>query len=191
MKNVSKVLAAAVALLLLAACSGSAGDDVAAGGTATPASPTATPLSSSAEPVSSHPAEAGEPMLVTVAGYDYIDPTGPEVNACRIFSEDLILGCSVHRVTRLGEALFVQWQFNPDLVPPGSMMSGMATTFGQQNARVRNVAIAGEPVMIGTMPDGVTTIYAWEHEGVLDMLQSSQPRSAKDFVTQYVTELNA
>jgi hypothetical protein len=188
MIGVNRLLTALAAVLLVGACGGS-GDGAEAGGA--PANQPTTPIASTPTDVPSHAAESGEPTLVNVAGYEYLDPTGAITNACKLFSDEIMDSCSVHGVSRLGEGYIVLWGFNPDLVPPGTMVQGMTTTFEQQGAKAKSLVIAGEDVVRGTLPDGSTTLYAWEHDGVLGMVQSDRPDDAANFVTQYVTALNS
>jgi hypothetical protein len=187
MRTSTCMFGALLAAVVLGGCGGSNGDSQAGEGTSgAPVSPSNSVTASD----SGHTAEAGEPELIQVDGYKYTDPTGAEVNACKLFSDEIVEGCSVHGVSGLGMALLVEWQFNPDVVPPGTLVSSLNTTFAQQNATVKNLTITGEPVIRGTMPDGKTTLFAWEHEGVVAMFQSDEPQDAEDFVTQYVTQLN-
>jgi len=187
--NLSQVLGLLLVSTVLGACGGSDQDsDVGAAASSSLPSPSVSATTKNG----GHAAEAGEPQLIQVEGYKYTDPTGPELNACKLFSDEIMKSCSVHGVSGLGTALLVQvqWEVDPQAVPPGTMISGLATIFEQQNATVKKLTIAGEPVIKATMPDGITTIYAWEHEEVLVMFQSDEPKDSVDFVTKYVTLLN-
>ncbi len=183
-----QVLSVLLVGTVLGACGGS-DQDSETGGAASSSPPS--PSVSATTPNGGHAAEAGEPQLIQVEGYKYTDPTGLELNACKLFSDEIMKSCSVHGVSRLGMAFLVQWEFDPQAVPPGTMVSGLVTAFEQQNATVKKLTIAGEPTIKATMPDGITTIYAWEHEGVLVMFQSDEAKDSVDFVTKYVTLLNS
>lgn len=187
MRAPTHVLVALLATGVLVACGGSGGTTDAADDASTaPTSPSVSATSADA----GHDAEAGEPELIEVAGYEYSDDVGPVENVCNVFTEELIETCSVHKVTNLSQGFFIVMGFNPDLPLQGDVAASMLQGMAASGAKVKSEKVAGETVALAQAAGGVI-LAGWEQDGVMYMAQSDDGDALEDFVTQYVTEQNA
>lgn len=110
MSILRKSLVILAAAATVASCGGSGANESVSGDNS---SPPVSSASATETTDSSHPAEAGEPDLITVPGYDYVNATGALLNVCKMFSQLDIETCSVHEVTNLRAGYFVVVGLSP------------------------------------------------------------------------------
>lgn len=183
----TRLVVALLAAGVLVACGGSDGTTDAADDTSSsPASPSV----SATTPDTGHDSEAGEPELIEIAGYEYSDEVGPVGNVCKMFTQEVIATCSVHKVTNLSQGFFIVMGFNPDLPLQGDVASNMLQGMAATGGKVTSEKVAGETVALAQAAGGVI-VAGWEHDGVMYMAQSNDGDALEDFVTQYVTVQNA
>jgi hypothetical protein len=186
MNTLQRSLAVLAVAATVTACGSSGGTDQAADDT----SPVTMP-SVSATTDDGHAAQAGEPELVQVTGYDYSDDVGPVENICQLFSQDVISSCSAHAVSGLSQGYLIVMGFNPSLQLQGDVAANMLQGMAASGARVKTKTVAGETVALALAGDNKTLVAGWEHGGVMHMVQSDDGKALEDFVTKYVTEQNA
>jgi hypothetical protein len=165
----------------------------------------------SAAVTNSHSAVAGEPALMSVPGYQYVDVpvsmqsdlqnTVDSVNQSLAQANPTLhvtafTGSSVHGiVTQTGQEpsryLFML-QVNPALMrqaPPNAeqnLVAGMAGGMATHGASVSSTQMSGQQVVVADMGDG-GSIYAWFHDNTIYMVMSTDASNAKTFAADYLS----
>lgn len=163
-----------------------------------------------------HTAEVGEPALVPVNGYVYVDTADPEllamtratvestneqVRAQAPDQGDFYSGWSVHDVqTTDGEYVCSMALsevnaefFDQGLMTREGMLVNMAGLMAAGGASVGPEIIAGQTVFVAAAPDD-TVGYAWLHEDTFVMVSSGQPggqTAVRAFVDALISTMGA
>jgi len=189
------LLACAAATVLLSACG-------------TSSSPPTTNAPSPSPSVTAHEAKAGEPPLIHVDGYQYVDPTSAQLKTAslqnltsitKVFPE-AFTAVSVHLVSGpgMGTTWIVEMQLSPTLASPDmkqSMLTGMAAEgMTRADPPMKLVTESGETVAVGTThyyKTKVAPVWVWIHGDVLTMLLSISGDGAPTYVSAYLATANS
>lgn len=189
MKRTAAVAALAAAFILsMAACGGG-------GGSATPTSPAPSPTTSSSQPSASpsHSAQPGEPALIAVPGYDYVNPPADMAGeATKIVNADPqhLKSGSMHGVVHKGTfiAVIILIQVQPQYADlpetQQNLLPAMAEGMAGSGAQVRWTTIHGEKVAIAKM--GSQKVYAWYHNGTITAVNGTSGSDVRDYVDAYL-----
>jgi hypothetical protein len=156
--------------------------------------------SSEQQPTAVHLAEVGEPALIQVPGYTYVDASARDVadvqeavDALHEMVPGFYTATAVHEVERAGAAdiLLTQLQVSrevldsPDFVEEYAL-AGMAGGMANEGATVSTKTIGPEKVAHGTLRGD--TIYGWFHDGVVTTAQGDDAADTLRFVEAYLVE---
>lgn len=179
------VLAVAFALSL-AGCGGG-------GGSATGPAPSH-PASSSSGPSAVHSAKPGEPGVITVPGYTYVNPSGELASGVQKTlraNRDTFKSASAHGVVHEGTwvagiALFPLTAYFADNRGYAlGALEGWSRDMAGPGVRVTMKTIHSERVAVAEAPSGGAA-YAWCHNGVLTELAGPNGAEVRDYVDAYL-----
>lgn len=179
------VLAAAFALSL-AGCGGG-------GGSATGPAPSQH-ASSSSGPSAVHSAKPGEPGMLTVPGYTYVNPSSDMASEAQKIlgaNRDAFKSASAHGVTHEGTwvAGIVLFPLRPEFADmPGfaqGALEGWSRDMAGPGVRVAMKTIHSERVAVAEAASGAAG-YAWCHNGVLTQVAGRNGADVRDYVDAYL-----
>lgn len=157
--------------------------------------------------VSTHSARAGEPALVQVDGYQYVDPTSAQLKAEQLQNltkmkdafPEAFSGTSTHLVQGAGNSTIWIVEIGlgsalQDTAMQQQMVAGVAKEGMSRNDPPMTLeTLSGESVAVGEATDQGKVKYAfvWIHANVLTTVLAEDEGTGRAYVTTYLSKANS